>query len=114
MQVALDVGVLLSAFALAYLFRFEFSIPKSWWGRALEQAPFVVGLQLLALAAAGVPTRRVGPEALALERALPISRLRSLNPGRDPQIDALVAGSGRSEGGLRYPECLSSGEGELL
>jgi FlaA1/EpsC-like NDP-sugar epimerase len=54
MQVALDVGVLLLAFALAYLFRFEFAVPKSWLARALEQAPFVVGLQLLALLAAGV------------------------------------------------------------
>jgi len=54
MQVALDVVILLSAFAFAYLFRFEFAVPRIWLARALEQAPFVVGLQLLALLAAGV------------------------------------------------------------
>jgi hypothetical protein len=53
--------------------------------------------------------------AAALERALPISRLRSLNPGRDPQIDALVAGSGRSEDGLRYlPLRGPAGDGAVL
>jgi len=40
--------------------------------------------------------------ATALERALPISRLRSLNAGRDAQIDALVAASGRPEAELAY------------
>ncbi|MEI7445268.1 MAG: TfpX/TfpZ family type IV pilin accessory protein [Burkholderiales bacterium] len=38
----------------------------------------------------------------ALERALPIARLRTLNPGRAAEIDALVAASGRAEGDLRY------------
>lgn len=37
-----------------------------------------------------------------LERALPISRLRTLNPDRGQQIDALVARSGRAEAELRY------------
>jgi hypothetical protein len=38
----------------------------------------------------------------ALERSLPLSRLRALNPGRGAEIDALVARSGRAEGSLRY------------
>jgi hypothetical protein len=53
--------------------------------------------------------------ATALERALPISRLRSLNPGRDPKIDALVAASGRSEEALRYlPLRGPAGDGAVL
>jgi FlaA1/EpsC-like NDP-sugar epimerase len=54
MQVALDVAVLLAAFSLAWLFRFEFAVPRIWLSRAVEQGPYVVGLQLLALLAAGV------------------------------------------------------------
>jgi FlaA1/EpsC-like NDP-sugar epimerase len=54
MQVALDVAVLLAAFSLAWLFRFEFAVPRVWLSRAVEQGPFVIGLQLLALFAAGV------------------------------------------------------------
>jgi hypothetical protein len=38
----------------------------------------------------------------ALERALPIARLRSLNPQRGAEIDALVARAGRPETALRY------------
>jgi FlaA1/EpsC-like NDP-sugar epimerase len=54
MQVALDALVLLAALGLAWLFRFEFAVPRIWLHRAIEQAPFVIGLQLLALLAAGV------------------------------------------------------------
>ena len=38
----------------------------------------------------------------ALERSLPIQRLRELNPQRGAEIDAAVAASGRAEGALRY------------
>jgi hypothetical protein len=40
--------------------------------------------------------------AEALERALPISRLRSLNPLAGAEIDALVARTGQAESALRY------------
>jgi hypothetical protein len=53
--------------------------------------------------------------ATALERALPISRLRALNPGQDERIDALVGASGRAEGGLRYlPLRGPAGDGAVL
>lgn len=38
----------------------------------------------------------------ALARALPIERLRALNPGRGAEVDAAVASSGRAEEALRY------------
>lgn len=38
----------------------------------------------------------------ALVRALPIARLRSLNPDHGARIDAAVAATGRDEAGLRY------------
>jgi hypothetical protein len=45
----------------------------------------------------------VGDEAAAaLGRALPIARLRALNPGRGAEVDAAVAASGRAEDALRY------------
>jgi hypothetical protein len=40
--------------------------------------------------------------AAALDRALPISRLRSLNPQRTAEIDAAVAATGRDAAALRY------------
>jgi hypothetical protein len=53
--------------------------------------------------------------AAALERALPISRLRTLNPGRGAQIDALVAASGRADDALRYlPLRGPAGDGAVL
>jgi hypothetical protein len=53
--------------------------------------------------------------AVALERALPISRLRTLNPDRGAQIDALVAASGRSDEALRYlPLRGPAGDGAVL
>ena len=54
MHFVLDVALLAVAFALAYLFRFEFSVPRIWSERALMQIPFVLALQLLALLASGV------------------------------------------------------------
>ena len=60
-----------------------------------------------------------GPNAserqTALERALPLSRLRTLNPTRGAEIDALVARSGREEGALRYlPLRGPAGDGAVL
>jgi hypothetical protein len=43
-----------------------------------------------------------GASADALERALPIARLRSLNPQHGAEIDAMVARTGRAESALRY------------
>ena len=40
--------------------------------------------------------------AAVLEKALPIARLRSLNPLRVAEIDAAVAATGRDEASLRY------------
>jgi hypothetical protein len=37
-----------------------------------------------------------------LERALPIDRLRSLNPQRGAEIDAAIAATGRDAATLRY------------
>jgi hypothetical protein len=53
--------------------------------------------------------------AVALERALPISRLRALNPARGAEIDALVARSGRADDALRYlPLRGPAGDGAVL
>lgn len=40
--------------------------------------------------------------AAAVDRALPIARLRALNPQRTAEVDAAVARTGRPESGLRY------------
>lgn len=52
-QVGLDCAVLLAAFVLAYLLRFDFELPKDEWRNFLVQAPLVVLLQFLALTVAG-------------------------------------------------------------
>src|SRR5262245_11866294 len=56
LQFVLDLMVLLSAFALAYLLRFDFAVPWPYYGRLLTQAPYVVLIQFSALALAGVYT----------------------------------------------------------
>jgi hypothetical protein len=38
----------------------------------------------------------------AIDRALPIARLRALNPGRGADVDAAVAATGHDESSLRY------------
>lgn len=53
-QYGLDVTVLVSAFVLAYLLRFEFSLDEATVLRFLVQLPFVVFLQFSALFLAGV------------------------------------------------------------
>ncbi|HJZ78837.1 MAG TPA: polysaccharide biosynthesis protein, partial [Pyrinomonadaceae bacterium] len=56
LQYVLDLMVLLSAFALAYLLRFDFAVPRPYYGRLLTQAPYVILIQFCALALAGVYT----------------------------------------------------------
>ncbi len=53
-QLALDVTVLVTAFILAYLLRFDFAIPAQDFQRLLIQLPYVVLLQFLTLLLAGV------------------------------------------------------------
>ncbi len=53
-QFALDVAMLVCAFAFAYLLRFEFAVPEDELHNALQQLPYVVLVQLAALALAGV------------------------------------------------------------
>ncbi len=54
LQFTLDVSTLVLAFALAYLLRFEFALPDTELRNALQQLPYVVLVQLGALALAGV------------------------------------------------------------
>ncbi|MFY9550295.1 MAG: nucleoside-diphosphate sugar epimerase/dehydratase, partial [Thermoanaerobaculia bacterium] len=53
-QFALDVSALVTAFALAYMLRFEFAVPEKELRHAVEQLPYVVLVQLAALVLAGV------------------------------------------------------------
>lgn len=48
-QLLADVAVLTGAFFLAYLFRFEFSIPETYLDNALNQVPFVILVQFASL-----------------------------------------------------------------
>lgn len=48
-QLMADVTVLCAAFFLAYLFRFDFRIPESYFENALNQLPFVVFVQFASL-----------------------------------------------------------------
>jgi len=52
-QTILDICVLMAAFVLAYLLRFDFQIPRGYWHYVLVQTSFVVLLQFLALTLAG-------------------------------------------------------------
>ncbi len=53
-QFALDVAMLMLAFVFAYLLRFEFAVPEAEINKAIQQLPYVVLIQLGALALAGV------------------------------------------------------------
>ncbi|HEU0030833.1 MAG TPA: nucleoside-diphosphate sugar epimerase/dehydratase [Kofleriaceae bacterium] len=55
LQIAVDLGVLSAAFWLAFLIRFEFSIPSYWLQIASISWPFVLGLEYGALVVFGVP-----------------------------------------------------------
>jgi FlaA1/EpsC-like NDP-sugar epimerase len=54
-QIAIDIAILSLAYWLAFLFRFEFSMPRTWFRVLLVTWPYVVILQYAALAAFGVP-----------------------------------------------------------
>lgn len=53
LQFLLDVLVLMIAFVVAYLLRFDFAIPQEWLRNILVQLPYVVFLQFAALNLAG-------------------------------------------------------------
>src|SRR2546423_14403683 len=55
-QFLLDLSILIAAFALAYLLRFEFDIPRARYHAFLVQLGYVVLLQFVALHLAGVHT----------------------------------------------------------
>lgn len=97
MHFVLDAAVLLGVFALAYLLRFEFHVPRSWWARAFVQAPVVVVAQLIALRLCGVYSfiwRYVGIHEVGaflkatLLAALPLIVVRLIHVG--PREIALV------------------------
>ncbi|HXG86372.1 MAG TPA: nucleoside-diphosphate sugar epimerase/dehydratase [Pyrinomonadaceae bacterium] len=52
-QLLADVAILSGAFFLAYLFRFDFEIPKYYLDNALDQIPFVVLVQFASLFGVG-------------------------------------------------------------
>ena len=54
-QAAFDLAVLSAAYWLAFLFRFEFSIPAPWFSAALIGWPGVVAIEFVVLHALGVP-----------------------------------------------------------
>ena len=53
-QYILDIGVLLAAFSMAYLLRFDFAIPDDQLQRALVQAPVVLLLQFCLILLTGI------------------------------------------------------------
>jgi FlaA1/EpsC-like NDP-sugar epimerase len=54
-QIALDIAILSFAYWLAFLFRLEFAIPRTWFHVLILTWPYVVMMQYAALAAFGVP-----------------------------------------------------------
>ncbi len=54
LQFALDIATLATAFAVAYLLRFEFALPEGELNNAIQQLPYVVLVQFAALTLAGV------------------------------------------------------------
>lgn len=53
-QYLIDIVVLIAAFALAYLLRFDFAIPADQKFQALVQLPYVLAIQIVALLLVGV------------------------------------------------------------
>jgi FlaA1/EpsC-like NDP-sugar epimerase len=89
LQLTVDVVILFGAFVIAYLLRFDFSLPKNEVVSGLIQLPFVVLVQLLALRMAGIYRfiwRYVGMSELAaffraaLYASLPLLVLRLALP----------------------------------
>jgi FlaA1/EpsC-like NDP-sugar epimerase len=90
-QFAMDVLVLVAAFAFAYLLRFDFSIPDPWLLHGLTQLPYVVLIQFVVLILTGVYSfiwRYIGMAEVkafilaALMSALPVIVLRMSLPER--------------------------------
>lgn len=88
-QYALDVGILIAAFALAYLLRFDFVVPPNEISNAFLQLPLVIVLELASLILTGVYRfiwRYIGMSELktfalaALMTNLPLVALRLLLP----------------------------------
>ncbi|MCP9496175.1 MAG: polysaccharide biosynthesis protein [Pyrinomonadaceae bacterium MAG19_C2-C3] len=86
LHLVLDLMVLIGAFAVAYLLRFDFDIPPEYVSRALVQMPYVVLLQFAMIIAFGIYNfiwRYIGMAEIkafikaALISALPIITLRA-------------------------------------
>lgn len=91
LQFAFDLIVLVSAFALAYLLRFDFDIPEQWLLHGLTQLPYVVLIQFTMMILIGVYSfiwRYIGMAEVkafilaALMSALPVLILRMSLPER--------------------------------
>src|SRR5918912_660022 len=91
LQFAMDLIVLVAAFALAYLLRFDFDIPDQWLLHGLTQLPYVVLIQFVVLLLTGVYAfiwRYIGMAEVkafilaALMSALPVLILRMSLPDR--------------------------------
>ncbi len=89
MQFVMDLFVLILAFILAYLLRFDFHIPEYWLITAMTQVPYVVLIQFTVLILTGVYTfvwKYVGLAEVrafviaACVSALPLLLLRLLMP----------------------------------
>jgi hypothetical protein len=52
--VAIALLVIAAAFALSYVLRFDFLVPRSWWLAGATQLPLVLAVQLTALYSSGV------------------------------------------------------------
>jgi FlaA1/EpsC-like NDP-sugar epimerase len=90
-QHALDIAVLLAAFSVAYLLRFDFAIPEGQFQRALVQAPVVLLIQFCVVVMTGIHRfvwRYVGMAEIwvfargALLAGIPILALRLFLPER--------------------------------
>ena len=88
LQVVVDLLVLSVALWLAFLFRFEFRIPREWAHVALTRWPFVIALTYAVLLAAGVhryawryislrEILRIGPAVALAALVLAVVRLVS-------------------------------------
>ena len=89
LQFTIDLSVLVGAFSLAYLLRFDFDLPAAELKRGLYQLPYVLALQFAALLITGVYTfiwRYVGMAELkaflkaALYSSIPLLLIRLALP----------------------------------
>ncbi|HEX8650338.1 MAG TPA: nucleoside-diphosphate sugar epimerase/dehydratase [Pyrinomonadaceae bacterium] len=91
LQFAMDLIVLVAAFAFSYLLRFDFDIPEGWLLNGLTQLPYVVLIQFTVLILTGIYSfiwRYIGMAEVkafilaALMSALPVLILRMSLPDR--------------------------------